>query len=211
MSEEGFPADTLLMHPLFYYAFLQDPVLRAMMLSHGGGAYFNPWNGNPGPRAPWSNGGMGAMGPSAGRALVSPVAGNTLDPTNQNPSAVEAYSQNATSAPNVPGYFPFNFRVVASPLVPFDTVSETGDVYLLSAGNVGFYLVDEDPQTVEWREEAVDVVKVKIRERYGFAVAHEGQGVGVFKNVFAGRNYWDGNIEATAGFPGVLPPGTAVV
>ena len=211
MSQEGFTPNILLCHPLQFYSWLQDPVMRTMMLAHGGGDWFNLYSGDPGPRAPWSNGGMGAMGPSAGRALVSPVAGNTLDPTNQNPSAVEAYSQNATSAPNVPGYFPFNFRVVASPLVPFDMSREVGDVFLLSAGNVGFYMVDEDPQTVEWREENVDVVKVKIRERYGFAVAHEGQGVGVFKNVFAGRNYWDGNIEATAGFPGVLPPGTAVV
>ena len=91
---------------------------------------------------------------------------------------------------------PFNFRVVASPLVPFDVDNNLGDIFLLSSGNVGFYMVDEEPQTVEWREENVDVVKVKIRERYGFAVAHEGQGVGVFKNVFAGRNYWDGDIRA---------------
>tara|TARA_B100000427_G_C15047814_1_gene394125 strand:+ start:47 stop:508 length:462 start_codon:yes stop_codon:yes gene_type:complete len=143
---------------------------------------------------------MGGMGPSAGRTLVPSTtpSGNTV-------SAETAFSQNATSVPNVPGYFPFNFRVVASPLVPFDTVSETGDVYLLSAGNVGFYLVDEDPQTVEWREEAVDVVKVKIRERYGFAVAHEGQGVGVFKNVKATKNYWDGTLDMSVTAPGALP------
>ena len=67
---------------------------------------------------------------------------------------------------------------------------------MLSSGNVGFHLVDEDPTTVEWRDESVEVVKVKIRERYGFAVAHEGQGVGVLKNVYARQNQWDGTVDA---------------
>lgn len=201
MSQEGFTPNILLCHPLQFYSFLQDPVLRTMMLAHGGGAWFNQYSGDPGPRAPWGNGAMGAMGPSAGRTVVP--AGS---PSGESATALQGYSQNATSAPNVPGYFPFNFRVVASPLVPFDVDNNVGDIFLLSSGNVGFYMVDEEPQTVEWREENVDVVKVKIRERYGFAVAHEGQGVGVFKNVYAGRNYWDGNIQAqvdasSASFP----------
>ena len=70
MAEEGFAADTLLMHPLFYYSMVQDPVLRNMMLAHGGGSYFNPYTGNPGPQLPYNNGAMGAMGPSNGRAIV---------------------------------------------------------------------------------------------------------------------------------------------
>ena len=68
-------------------------------------------------------------------------------------------------------------------------------------------MVDEDPTQVEWRDEAVDTVKVKIRERYGFAVAHEGQGVGVLKHVKLGRNYWDGTIVAshTSGLSEIAP------
>lgn len=192
MAEEGFAANTLLMHPLFYYSFLQDPVLRAMMLAHGGGAWFNMYTGNPGPRASWSNGGMGAMGPTAGQFIVNPGAthGSTV-------TGVEGRSNQANSAPNLPPYFPFNFRILVSPLVPFDPEDETGDVYLCSDGNVGFYLVDEDPTTVEWRDESIESAKVKIRERYTFAIAHEGQGVGVFKNVKVEQNYFDGTIRAT--------------
>lgn len=192
MSEEGFPADTLLMHPLFYYAFIQDPVMRNMMLAHGGGAYFNPYSGNPGPLNPWSNGAMGAQGPSNGRSIVP--GGNAAS---ANATSLAGRSQQATSAPNLPGYFPFNFRILVSPLCPFDPDSMIGDIFLLSSGNVGFHLVDEDPTTVEWRDEGTEVVKVKIRERYGFAVAHEGQGVGVFKNVKAENNVWDGTINST--------------
>lgn len=83
-----------------------------------------------------------------------------------------------------------------SPLVPFDAESNLGDIYLLSSADVGFHLVDEELTQVEWRDESVDVVKVKLRERYAFAVAHEGQGVGVMKNVKLERNYWDGTITA---------------
>ena len=204
MSEEGFAPDVLLMHPLFYYNFVRDPVLRQMMLAHGGGQYFNPYTGNPGPQNPWNQGAMGAMGPSNGRSITpgGNIAGETA-------TSLANRSQQATSAPNVPSYFPFGFRVVVSPLCPFDPESMKGDIFLLSSGNVGFYLVDEDPTTVEWRDENTEVVKVKIRERYGFAVAHEGQGVGVFKNVYARQNFWDGTIDATKEL-GTHTPGTAI-
>jgi len=197
MAEEGFAADTLLMHPLFYYAFIQDPVMRAMMLNHGGSQYFNPYSGNPGPQNPWSQGAMGGMGPSNGRQIVP--GGN---PAGTAATPLAGRSQVATSQPNLPGYFPFGLRVVVSPLCPFDPEMNIGDIFLLSSGNVGFYLVDEEPTTVEWRDESTEVAKVKIRERYGFAVAHEGQGIGVFKNVKAAPNYWDGTIEfASANLP----------
>ncbi|MFM7852657.1 MAG: hypothetical protein ACKO96_12280, partial [Flammeovirgaceae bacterium] len=101
-----------------------------------------------------------------------------------------------TSAFNVPGYFPWPFRVMVSPLVPFDADSMLGDIYLLSSGNVGLFLVDEELTKVEWRDESVDVAKIKLRERYGYAISHEGQGVGVMKNVKLARNYWDGTIKA---------------
>ena len=192
MSEEGFSADTLLMHPLFYYKFLQDPVLRAMMLSHGGGSYFNPWSGNPGPQNPWDNGAQGGMGPSAGHTIVP---GGTT--SGASVTGLAGRSNRANSAPNVPSYFPFGFRVIVSPLMPYDASNQTGDIFLLSSGNVGFHLVDEDPTTVEWRDESVEVVKVKIRERYGFAVAHEGQGVGVYKNVVMAQNFFNGTVSAT--------------
>ena len=191
MSEEGFMPDTLLMHPLFYYAFLEDPVLRSMMLAHGGGAYFQQWNGEPGPRAPWGNGAMGAMGPSAGQRIVP--GGNAAGDTT---TGLAGRSNTATSAPVLPGYFPWNFRIIVSPLAPYDPERNTGDIFLLSSGNVGFYLVDEEPTTVEWRDESVDVVKVKVRERYGFAVAHEGQGVGVLKNIKVAPSRFDGSVQA---------------
>jgi hypothetical protein len=191
MYEEGFAPDVLLVNPLFFYQFLQDPIMRNMMLAHGGGDYFNKWSGNPGPTDPWSNGAMGARGPSMGNALTPPAAAS-----GETATGITGREHGMTSAFSVPGYFPWPFRVLVSPFVPFDATSQLGDIYLLSSGNVGFYLVDEDPVQTEWRDENVDVVKLKIKERYGFAVAHEGQGVGVMKNVKLTRNYWDGTVRA---------------
>jgi hypothetical protein len=191
MAEEGFPPDVLLLNPLFFYQFLQDPVLRNMMLAHGGGSYFSKWNGEAGPRDPWSNGSMGAQGPSLGNKLVA--SGNAHSGA---ATGISGREHGMTSSSNVPGYFPWPFRIMVSPLVPFDAASQLGDIYLLSSGDVGFHLVDEDLTQVEWRDENIDVVKVKLRERYGFAVAHEGQGIGVLKNVKLARNYWDGTVNA---------------
>ena len=197
MAEEGFTPDTLLMHPLFYYTFLQDPVLKTMMLAHGGGSIFNMYSGDPGSQAPWSNGALGSRGPSRGTRIVNPRGTGTSGVgTGGAATSVEGRSQNTTSAPNLPSYFPFGFQILVSPLCPYDPESETGDIFLLSTGNVGFHLVDEEATTVEWRDEGTETVKVKIRERYGFAVAHEGQGVGVLRNVAVAQNFWDGTVPA---------------
>tara|TARA_Y100000310_G_C20604658_1_gene774878 strand:- start:20 stop:1357 length:1338 start_codon:yes stop_codon:yes gene_type:complete len=197
MAEEGFTPDTLLMHPLFYYTFLQDPVLKTMMLAHGGGSIFNMYSGDPGSQDPWSNGALGSRGPSRGTRIVNPRGTGTSGVgTGGAATSVEGRSQNTTSAPNLPSYFPFGFQILVSPLCPYDPESETGDIFLLSTGNVGFHLVDEEATTVEWRDEGTETVKVKIRERYGFAVCHEGQGVGVFKNVKRVANEYDGAVNA---------------
>jgi len=180
--------------------------MRLMLLNFGGGEWFNPWSGNPGPQSSWSNGAMGAMGPSLGHRIVP---GGT--PSGETPTPNTGRSQNMTSVPNVPGLFPFNFSVMASPFVPYDPATRLTDVYLLSAGNVGFHLVDEDLVQVQWRDEDVESVKVKLRERYGFAVAHEGQGIGVFKNVFVDKNWFDGTVPASPVTVSALSAGTAVV
>lgn len=207
MAEEGFQPDVLLLNPLFFYQFLMDPVMRAMMLAHGGGSYFENWRGNPGPLDPWNNGSMGAMGPSMGNRVTQ---GNNA--AGATPTGIAGREHGMTSYSEIPGYFPWPFRIVVSPLVPFDAASQLGDIFLLSSGNVGFHLVDEEPTQVEWRNENVDAVKVKIRERYGFAVAHEGQGVGVLKNVKLARNYFDGTVSAhTMDVDGEISPTASVL
>lgn len=191
MAEEGFQPDVLLVNPLFFYQFLQDPIMRNMMMTYGGGSYFQKWQGNIGPRDPWSNGAMGAQGPSTGNKLVPAGAA-----TGETPTGIVGREHGMNSGFPIPSYFPWSFRVEVSPLVPFDSETLLGDIYLLSSGNVGFFLVDEELTQVEWRDETAEIAKVKMRERYGFAIANEGQGVGVMKNVKLAKNYWDGTVKA---------------
>jgi hypothetical protein len=191
MAEEGFQPDVLLVNPLFFYQFLQDPIMRNMMMTYGGGSYFQKWQGNIGPRDPWSNGAMGAQGPSTGNKLIPSGAA-----TGETPTGIVGREHGMNSGFPIPSYFPWSFRVEVSPLVPFDSETLLGDIYLLSSGNVGFFLVDEELTQVEWRDETAEIAKVKMRERYGFAIANEGQGVGVMKNVKLAKNYWDGTVKA---------------
>jgi hypothetical protein len=192
MTEEGSTPDILLVHPILFLQWLQDPVMRNMFVGGAGGSYFGSYSGNPGPVAPWSNGPLGSMGPRLGQQVTpfDNTSGESPD------YAINERAHGMTSAPILPGYFPWPLRIMPSALVPFDETAGLTDMFLLESGNIGFMLVDEDLTQVEWRDENVDVVKVKLRERYGFGVANEGQSVGVLKNIKLGRNYWDGVIRA---------------
>lgn len=192
MGEEGFNPGLMLMHPQMFYTWIQDPVLRNMLLAHGGGTYFQKWQGNSGPLDPWSNGGIGKAGPSLGNRVV-PVG----SPSGVDPTGIEGREHGMTSAPTVPSYFPWPFQIMVSPFVPYDRTSGLSDVFLLSQGNVGLHLVDEDPITVEWRDEEREIQKLRIRERYGYHVVAEGMGIGVLRNIPFSRNYWDGTVSAT--------------
>ena len=91
-----------------------------MMLAHGGGSIFNPYSGDPGPLAPYSNGRMGPMGPSRGSRVVNGrgIGTSGAGTSGDDPTGILGRSQLATSAPNLPSYFPFNFRIVVSPSAP---------------------------------------------------------------------------------------------
>lgn len=208
MAEEGFQPDVLLVNPVLFLQWAQDPVMRNIfMMGAGSGSMFSGWQGQPGPLAPWSNGKLGGMGPTLGQTVVP--YGNAAGET---PTDLSERGHGMTSVPALPGYFPWPLRIVSSPLVPFDETAGLCDMFLLDSKNVGFMLVDEDLVQVEWRDENVDVVKVKLRERYGFGVANEGQSVGVFKNIKIGRNYWDGTIKTVSNdVAGEIDSTTAVV
>jgi len=191
MGEEGFFPDVMLMNPQMYMLWVQDPVLRGMAMAWGGGTFFNQFNGVTGPLDPWSNGALGAAGPTHGN-LVNPV-GNVGGET---ATGITGREHGMTSTPSFPSYMPWTMKIIVSPFVPFDPTTGLSDIYLLSSGNVGLLLVDENPIEVNWRDEDHEVVKVKIRERYSFHVANEGFGIGLLKNIPLSRNYWDGTIQA---------------
>jgi hypothetical protein len=172
--ERGFTPNVCLVHPLAWATFLKDPVLREFALQSGGtqGAWFNGLPTNVSPNTPdvWKS--LGKMqGPTA------------MDPS----PAERAPTQQSTMT--MPGLFPFGgLRIIPSPNVPFDTVNKTTSIIMMDTSNLGAIVVAEDPMSEQWDDPARDVMKIKIRERYGMVLFNEGLAVSVAKNVSVDPN-----------------------
>ena len=169
----GFMPNLLIIHPLTWVMFMKDPVLRAFALA-GGNAnspFWGTYRGNPAGRAPWGS-------PQNGQ-----TSGQNINP---NSSDISAYSQanRLNSAPNFPSYFlPFPFQTVVSPFVYYDPQSKLTDIIVADRAELGAYIVDEPVNIDEWSDPSVDIHKVKLRERYGFQIYHEGLAIALAKNV----------------------------
>lgn len=201
MIEEGFVPTALVMSPMMFLMFTQDQTFRNLFLAGvlGPTDYFQLWQGQAGPTTPWSNGSLGAMGPSNGNKII-PAGSLTGAPA----TGIVGREFGMTSAPPIPpSYFPWRLRIIVSPFIPFDKDREIGDIYLVSEGNVGFYLEDGSLEQVEWRDEEHEKTTIRLKERYTFAVANDGQGVCVFKNVKMTPNYWDGAVNTV--WQGTIP------
>lgn len=180
---QGFTPNTLLMHPLTWAMLVKDPILRHMMLAGAGSTWFATWAGNPSGRAPWDNSSQGKMGVSGGQNIV-PKGGISGDGSGaQTPTPAIDYPQTITSAPSLPGYFPFPFRIIVSPFVQFNPATRLTDVMVFDSAELGALIVDHDIEVDEWDDPAVDIHKVKMKERYGIGIFSEGMAIGVMKNI----------------------------
>jgi hypothetical protein len=175
---QGFTPNTLLMHPLTWVMFIKDPTLRAFALASGGGTFFATHSGNPVGRAPWDASSQGKLGVSPGQNIVPAGA-----ESGEAPSALEAFSQNITSAPSLPSYFPYPFRIIVSPFVPYSPKDKLTDIVMFDSSELGALIVDEDVTVDEWNDQSVDIRKIKLRERYGIGIFNEGQAIAVLKNI----------------------------
>lgn len=176
---QGFVPNTLLMHPLCWSMFVKDPVLRMLALNGaGGGTFFANITGSPAGQAPWANSSQGGLGVSPGQSIVP--GGNAGSAT---ASPLTDYPQTITSAPQLPGYFPFPFRVIVSPFVNYDPETKLTDIMMFDSNELGALIVGEDVSMDEWRDHSVDIRKIKLKERYAVGIFNEGQGIAVARNV----------------------------
>lgn len=181
---QGFTPNTLLMHPLTWVMFIKDPTLRAFALASGGGTFFATSSGNPVGRAPWDGSSQGKLGLSPGQNIVAGPSGGGADvQSGEEKSGLEAFSQNITSAPSLPSYFPYPFRIIVSPFVPYSPKDKLTDIIMFDSSELGALIVDEDVTVDEWNDQSVDIRKIKLRERYGIGIFNEGQAIAVLKNV----------------------------
>jgi hypothetical protein len=54
---------------------------------------------------------------------------------------------------------------------------------IFDSNNLGALVVASEPSIDRWEDMSTDILKVKIREEYSFAIYEDGLGIGVLKNV----------------------------
>ena len=173
----GFTPNALIMNPFAWSIFADEALMRAFGFQNGAGMW-QALQGAPGAAPQWSNGGFG------NGLLQNTTVG---DP-----------QQLASTHTMVPGLFPYAFRIIVSPYMPYSATDNTTDMILCSVDELGVLVVDEDVNVDSWNDPARDIMKVKLRERYGLGSMNSGQGSGLIKGVSLARSFdFAHNIQTT--------------
>lgn len=173
----GFMPDLLIMHPLTWVLFMKDAVLRSFALASGGGVWWGSYTGRPDGRAPW------------GIPKTHRTTGQNITPENVQGSSVTGLNgmpqvPTMNSAPVFPNHMmPFAFKIIVTPYVYYDPSSKLTDIIVCDSTELGALIVDEEVTTDQWNDPSVDIMKVKLRERYGIHIYNEGLAIAVAKNV----------------------------
>jgi hypothetical protein len=184
MINDGYIPNTLLMNPVAWSIFAQDPLMRNWAYANGG----MPWQrhqGDVGTMSSWLGQG-GAIGST-----------EVTDP-----------KQLQTTWTPVPGIFPYPLRIVVSPFIPFKASTSTTTIILCDSNELGILAVNEEATTEEFRDPLRDINSVKIKERYAIQVLNEGKAIRQAKNVIIARS-WDVDDKIGLEVTGSLPTGEA--
>jgi hypothetical protein len=175
---QGYTPDTILLHPLAWSMWMADPLLQTIAKNTGNMPWFQKVNmAKQG--LPWSQASQGKIGQQGGYGQFTPSQ-NAASETATPPLDID---QNLNSPATLPGYFPYPLRVIVSPFLPYDEGNNTCDIMIFDSANLGALVVDEDVSNDQWEDMNTDIVKVKLKERYAFAIYEDGLAIGVMKNI----------------------------
>jgi HK97 family phage major capsid protein len=90
---------------------------------------------------------------------------------------------------SIQGRIPFGLNVMVSPFVPFDKTSKRFDMYCVDHNNIGLILQRDDIKPEQFDDPARDIRNIKLVERYGVGILHQGRGVAVAKNISMETSY----------------------
>tara|TARA_R110002074_G_scaffold402324_1_gene607024 strand:+ start:60602 stop:61966 length:1365 start_codon:yes stop_codon:yes gene_type:complete len=166
MVDTGFIPNTLIMHPFAWRIFAEEGMSRLFGFNQGNqGMLWQMPQGNPGNAgSPWSQ---------------------TM--LNQN-TYVSNPENLATTHTNVPSLFPSNFSIIVSPYMNFTAATSVTDIVFADINELGIMVVDEEITMDEWNDPARDIMKMKLRERYGLATINDGRAIGLLKNIKIGKS-----------------------
>lgn len=158
----GYTPNVILCHPLHWAMFAKDPILRESGILKGDisqwmNSMFNPVN--PHKQLP------GVLG--LPRDIGTEQAALVTD-----------------TKPSLPSYSPLSgLTILTSPLVNFDPVTKTADVYMLDTNNTGILAFSELLNLKDWVEERNDLHVIKFREKWDLQVKDNGKAIAVARNI----------------------------
>lgn len=205
VMHNGWIPNLLIVHPLTWLMFVQDAQLRAFAIANQNTWFGQQWTGSPSKNDfPHLAGGESISG---GRERFHPqvLQGNPAGLANGNVD-VDNFSYNLNSAPQLPFYGGFNFRVIVSPFVPYDATKNTTSILMADSNELGFYIEDHGPMTSEWKNPETDILKIKITERFTLREKNRGLALAIAKNVVVDSNKILLPAQATIGVQGSVTP-----
>lgn len=90
---------------------------------------------------------------------------------------------------SIQGRLPFAFNLDLSNFAALDKRRKTFDITAVDSNNVGVMLIKDDVKTENFRNAARDINDIKMVERYGYGVQHEGNAICQAKNISMSKSY----------------------
>lgn len=90
---------------------------------------------------------------------------------------------------SIQGRLPFSFNVNLSPFAPIDKQAKTFDMFCVDANNVGVLIQKDDIKTDSFVDPSRDIINLKLIERYGFGINHEGRAISSAKNISMAKSF----------------------
>ena len=164
LVNDGFLPNLLLMNAAGWLIMARDPTMRAFGFANGGPLFRTAQGSNP---LPWNY-----AGGNLGQAVPEASLRNT-----------------STTYVDVPDLFPVPLQIVISPFISYTAASKKTDMIMADRDEIGIMVVDEDVSTDQFDDPFRDIRRVKFRERYGFCITNEGQGIRKLANISTDRGF----------------------
>jgi len=208
----GFNYDTLLINPLAWIIFMNDPKTREILFSNGVISSNRTPAGSGASTFGSSFGQLGYQPDPTGNDYNNLTAAQVAGP---NPF-VQTLNPLGASFNIAPRYLPSPLKVIVSPHVGYRAATGPGaaavkvaDVIMADSQNCGLLMTKEGVSIDEWRDPERDIRAMKIKERWGMALLSQGKGVAVARDMVITDNYVFDNANQVT-LAGTTPSGPTV-
>lgn len=90
---------------------------------------------------------------------------------------------------SIQGRLPFSFNVNLSQFAPIDKRAKTFDIFSVDRNNVGVLIQKDDIKVDNFVDPSRDITNVKLIERFGYGVSHEGRAICSAKNISMAKSF----------------------